>query len=380
MNQPLNNTLNNPTLKNNNPSYPLSAAQVEAFGKAVDQIRLEVMQSLNKEDADYIYKVRRFVRGSEFSARGMLAVAGWVPPVWLVATLMLAVSKIVNNMELGHNIMHGQYDWVNDESIKGQNFDWDTVCSAHDWREYHNHTHHTYTNIIGKDRDVGYTLVRVTDQQPWKFNDLFNIPKAIGLALLFEWGVGVHNLHQEDLFSGKMTLKQFNQRARPFYKKASKQLGKDYVLFPLLSTINFVPALLGNLTANVLRNLWTFAIIFCGHFTEHSEFFEDITDKETRGDWFIRQIKGSSNITGGKLFHFLSGNLSHQIEHHLFPDMPANRYQQVAPAIEALCQQYGIYYNKGRFSTQFLQVVKRIVVHSLPNGFGQRKAPKHTLA
>ncbi len=50
---------------------------------------------------------------------------------------------------------------------------------------------------------------------------------------------------------------------------------------------------------------------------------------------------GSCNIRGGKLFHVMSGNLSHQIEHHLFPDMCSNRYPEVAPRVRALAARYG---------------------------------------
>lgn len=87
---------------------------------------------------------------------------------------------------------------------------------------------------------------------------------------------------------------------------------------------------------------------------------------ETRGDWYIRQLSGSSNLTGGRLFHIMSGHLSHQIEHHLFPDMPAHRYPQVAPQIQALCRKYGLFYNTGSLFRQYLTVMKRILTHTLP--------------
>jgi linoleoyl-CoA desaturase len=66
---------------------------------------------------------------------------------------------------------------------------------------------------------------------------------------------------------------------------------------------------------------------------------------ETRGRWYLRQIMGSCNIEGGPLFHVMSGNLSFQVEHHLFPDMPSNRYAEVAPRVRVLCARYGIPYN-----------------------------------
>ncbi|NEU34164.1 acyl-CoA desaturase, partial [bacterium LRH843] len=93
---------------------------------------------------------------------------------------------------------------------------------------------------------------------------------------------------------------------------------------------NALPVFAGNAVANVIRSLWASAVIFSGHFTEDAENFEmDNIDNETRAEWYLRQIRGSSNFSGTQGLHILSGNLSHQIEHHLFPYMPANRYAQV---------------------------------------------------
>ena len=94
--------------------------------------------------------------------------------------------------------------------------------------------------------------------------------------------------------------------------------------------------LLGNLTANVVRNVWTHAVIFCGHFPDGAETFdfdESDLDGETRGDWYVRQLLGSCNVDGPPVMHLMTGNLSYQIEHHLFPDLPSNRYAEVAPRV-----------------------------------------------
>lgn len=348
-------------------SRVLNAEEVAEFGRRVDEIRAEVHAKLGKEDSDYIYKVRDFVRYTEIASRGMLMVGGWLPPVWLLATAMLGVSKIVENMELGHNVMHGQFDWLNDPSLNGAKYDWDNTCAGDDWRHSHNFMHHTYTNIIGKDRDVGYGLLRMTEQQEWKPTNLFNIPKTVMLALGFEWFVGVHDLAIADAVYADKPWSEVRENAGPFLQKAKRQVLKDYVFFPAISGPMFLPVAAGNFTANIIRNVWAFAIIFCGHFTADAEMFEDNVATETKAEWYLRQLKGSSNLTGGKIFHFMTGNLSHQIEHHMFPDTPANRYQEMAPKLRALCDEYGQHYNTGSFSKQFGEVMVRIAVHSLPN-------------
>lgn len=358
----------------NSKSNYLTPEQVEEFGRRVEEIRREVMDNLGEADAKYIYKIRNFVRYSEIASRGMLMFGGWIPPVWLVGTGLLGISKIVENMELGHNVMHGQFDWLNDPSLNGANYDWDTIATGDDWKHTHNYVHHTYTNIVGKDHDVGYGLLRVSEQQKWEPRFLLNVPMEMQLMVFFEWYVGAQNLHLEDALVYKTkTWKEVWKDSAKLRKKVVRQVGKDYVFFPLIAGPNAIPVFLGNAVANVIRSLWSSAVIFNGHFTEDAETFEeDNTETETRAQWYLRQIRGSSNFSGTQGLHILSGNLSHQIEHHLFPDMPANRYSEVAPKIKALCEEYGVNYNEANFMKQFWSVWVRLAKCSLPNGYSDQ--------
>lgn len=357
------------TFPENSKTKHLSPEQIEAFGRRVEEIRQNIMSDIGEKDAKYIYKIRNFVRYSEISSRALLMFGGWLPPVWLVGTGLLGISKIVENMELGHNVMHGQFDWLNDPSLNGANYDWDTMATGDDWKYTHNYVHHTYTNIVGKDHDIGYGLLRVSESQKWEPRFLLNIPLAIQLMVFFEWYVGVQNLHLEDALIYKTkTWKQVWADATKFRKKARRQILKDYVFFPVIAGPNALPVLAGNVVANIIRSLWSSAVIFNGHFTEDAETFEaDNTENETRAEWYLRQIRGSSNFTGTDWLHILSGNLSHQIEHHLFPDMPANRYAEAAPKIRALCAEYGVNYNEANFIQQFVSVWVRLAKCSLPN-------------
>lgn len=352
-------------------SKHLSAEQVVEFGQQVERIRREIMDSIGEQDAQYIYKIRNFVRYSEIASRGLLMFGGWMPPVWLLGTGLLGLSKIVENMELGHNIMHGQFDWLNDPNLNGAAYDWDTMSTGDDWKYTHNYIHHTYTNIVGKDHDVGYGLLRISDLQKWEPRFLLNLPLTLQLMLFFEWYVGLQNLHLEDAIIYKSkTWAQVWQDSAKFRQKASRQIAKDYLFFPLIAGPNAVAVLTGNVVANLLRNVWASVVIFNGHFTEDTETFEqDNTEHETRAEWYLRQIRGSSNFTGTSALHILSGNLSHQIEHHLFPDMPANRYAEAAVQIRALCGEYGIHYNEASFFKQSLSVWLRVAQYSLPDGY-----------
>jgi fatty acid desaturase len=344
--------------------------RIECFGEELDAIRQRVVADLGVRDADYIHKVIRVQRGLEVSGRGLMFL-GFLPPAWLGGVTALALSKILDNMEIGHNVMHGQYDWMRDPDLTGRDFEWDTACPGDQWRHSHNYMHHTYTNIVGKDRDIGYGILRMTENQGWHPYYLGNPLYALLLAIFFEYGVALHDLELERVTVGKTSLSEKRNLIRLILGKVRQQGLKDYVLFPLLSGPAAPFTLAGNATANLARNLWAFTIIFCGHFPDGTqEFTEQETATETRGQWYYRQLLGSANLTGGKLFHVLSGNLGHQIEHHLFPDIPAHRYAEIAVEVRHICERYGIPYNSGPLHKQFGSVVRKIVRLALPNRRG----------
>jgi linoleoyl-CoA desaturase len=344
----------------------LTDEQIEELGKELDAIRQRVVDDLGADDRDYIYNVIKWQRGLEVAGRGSLFLS-FLPPFWLLGTACLSLSKILDNMEIGHNVMHGQYDWMRDPALNSKMFEWDTVCPADQWRHSHNYMHHTFTNILGKDRDIGYGILRMEEAQKWNPYYLGNPIYAAALMVLFEWGVMLHDLEIENILSGERSWAETKQLRRAQWRKAGRQVLKDYVLFPALSGPFFLSTLTANATANLVRNLWAYSIIFCGHFpTGVAVFTEEECENESRGHWYVRQMMGSANITGGKLFHILSGNLSHQIEHHLFPDLPARRYPQIAGEVRALCEKYGLPYNTGRLSKQLGSVWGKIFKLSLP--------------
>jgi linoleoyl-CoA desaturase len=346
----------------------LTMDQVDDLGRELDAVKQRVVDDLGKEDRDYIYKVIKTQRALEVTGRAAFYLS-WIPPFWFAGVAALSVSKILDNMEIGHNVMHGQYDWMRDPALNSKRFEWDTACPGDQWRHSHNYMHHTFTNIVGKDRDIGYGILRMDPSQRWNPYYLGNPLWAFGLMTFFQYGVALHDLETENVISGKRKWSENQAVWRAIWRKTGKQTLKDYVLFPALTGPLFLSTLAGNATANLIRNVWAYSIIFCGHFPSGvATFTEEETANETRGQWYLRQMMGSANITGGKLFHILSGNLSHQIEHHLFPDIPARRYPQIAPEVRAICEKYGLPYNTGRLSRQLGSTWRKIFSLALPFG------------
>jgi linoleoyl-CoA desaturase len=124
-----------------------------------------------------------------------------------------------------------------------------------------------------------------------------------------------------------------------------------------------------DVTANLIRNIWAYAIIFCGHFPDQTyTFTEEEVENESRGGWYIRQLTGAANIDGGPLFHVVSGNLGYQVEHHLYPDMPSTRYGEIAPKVREICKRYGLPYNSGPLHKQLGMVQRTILRLAFPGG------------
>ncbi|MGD8862422.1 MAG: acyl-CoA desaturase [Myxococcales bacterium] len=345
---------------------PLEGERLAAFAEELDAIYRRAMADVCEVDARYMRRLLRLRRRSEVAGRAALQV-GFLPPMWLAGTGLLWLSKVLDNMEIGHNVLHGQYDFTGDPGMHASHYDWDWSCPADQWRHSHNYVHHTFTNVVGKDRDVGYGLLRMAPDQDWTPLTLLQPVYAVGLMLAFEAGVALHDLELNRALTGRKPLGEVRELGVPIARKAGRLLLKDYVLFPLLAGPGAPLVFAGNLAANVGRNVWAFSVIFCGHFPDGVRMYdESALQDESRGAWYLRQISGSANIEGPAWLHVLSGHLSQQIEHHLFPDMPAWRYPAVAEEVRAVCERYGVQYNSGPLGRQLRSAWARILRHTLP--------------
>jgi fatty acid desaturase len=395
-----------------NPLHDLSKEQIEELGKLFDELHEQVKDDLGQRDADYIRGVISLHRRLALLGRAAL-VPGRSKVAWAFGTATLSLAKILENMEIGHNVLHGQWDWMNDPVINSQAWDWDTASTAEAWRHSHNYIHHTYTNILGKDKDLGYEIMRIDPHQKWHPVYLLQPIYNIVLMLMFEWGVAFHDMDFEAIRKGEKSQKEALEDLKGIAGKARAQIVKDYVAWPLLSAgimtgidyaterfggrrkriervgarlkarkkpsqqqmlidsfkQNYKATLTGDAVANLVRNIWSYAIIFCGHFPDQAYVFTpDDTEEETTGARYVRQLLGACNIEGGPMFHLISGNLGYQVEHHLYPDMPSTRYAEIAPKVREICERYELPYNTGPFLKQLYMVQRTIARLAFPGG------------
>jgi fatty acid desaturase len=351
----------------------LTDADIETLGRELDAIRLDIEEQLGERDARYIRRVIAWQRGSEVAARLILA-GSRHRPMWWAGTVMLAGAKIVENMELAHNISHGQWDWMNDPEIHSATWEWDQVGPSAQWKTAHNYTHHYYTNIVGMDDDIGFGILRMTRDVTWRPTNLLQPLANILLAVTFEWGIARHDLdaqHRSDddrADHARSLTRKGSSRA--FHRKIARQMAKDFVVFPALTGRAWKHTLTANATANLIRNLWAYVVIFCGHFPDGAEKFTRAQfESETSSEWYLRQMLGSANFKAGPLMAFASGHLCYQIEHHLFPDLPSNRYAQIAARLVPLCDKYDLPYTTGSLPSQYWLALRTMHKLALPDSF-----------
>lgn len=343
----------------------LSETDIETLAAELDTIRRDTEESLGATDATYIRRTIAFQRAFEAGARLLIATSR-SKAGWFAGSSALAFAKSVENMEIGHNVGHGQWDWMNDPEIHSNTWEWDMAGPSSQWRYSHNYRHHLFTNVLGMDDDLGFGIMRMTRDQPWQPHYLLQPLRNLLLAIGFEWGIARHGYLAAQ--KRATTTEEESAQLRAVFTKIGRQMSKDYLIFPALSRSRWRRTLGANAAANVMRNLWAYVVIFCGHFPDGTaKFTPAAVEQETKARWYLRQMLGTANFEAGPLLAFSSGNLCYQIEHHLFPDLPSNRYAQIATRVQALCEKFDLPYTTGSLLGQYLQTVRTIHTLALPD-------------
>ena len=350
----------------------MSPEQYSSFRSELDALRSEYVAKIGDRDAEHIRSVRAVARISRAAGRVLIHFS-LEPISWSAGVLALATYKILENMEIGHNVLHGQYDFMHDPTLSSANYEWDMVGTAKSWKRAHNATHHVFTNVIGRDGDFGYTMFRFSDDVPWNATHLVQPLLSPLSGLLFQYMIGAYDIGLlEYVLPGrtKRTRRPLRDLAGDFWafaKKATRMSLKDYVVYPALAGPFAAKVIAGNALANGVRNAWAYVVIYCGHLGEDTATFrEQDLEAEDRAHWYARQVMGSGNFEIGPLGHVLSGHLGFQIEHHLFPNIPAWRYPEMAPRVREICERHGLPYHTGSLKSRFTSAMRRLVRFAFP--------------
>lgn len=354
------------------PSSIAEAERLRAFQEALDAIRARVEARMGKEDVDYVLRMNRFSRTMEVVGRVLIHFS--VEPIAFTAgVLTLWLHKQLQATEIGHTALHGAYDGLEGaEGFASKDFRWDLPIDEASWRYGHNIRHHQYTNVAGKDPDIHFGPVRLTEQTPHRPVNKWQLPLALLLEFpTFGFVMNAHFTGLVDVYVGNgrpdkfdfipdRSMKSIVEAHKKALRKYVPYYLKNFVFFPLLAGPGFWKVLLGNVLAELLRDIYSAATIYCGHVGEDVKAYPEGTRAHSRGEWYKMQVEASHNFEVSWPISVLCGALDRQIEHHLFPKLPPNRLREIAPEVRAACEAHGIEYKTDTWGRTLKKALARI--------------------
>lgn len=343
------------------PSY-----DYDALARELEAVRAAAEASLGEDDLAHLYKIERW--GKAFTAAGYAT--AWMFPN-PVSAWCLSQGNVVRWTMMMHHVGHRGYDRVpgvparytsKGFAVGGRRWrDWLDWIEPEAWKHEHNVLHHFHTSEMDDPDLVEENVKRIRDAE---------LPRAVKYAVVafyactWKWTYYAPNTFQvlqrarrrrskdesearsKDTYLGVYDVR--TEQGRAYWKTcllpyAGVKFGLIPALFAPLGAWASFSVLVNSLGAEVLTNLHSFLIIAPNHAGDDLYRFD--TKASGRGEFYARQILSSVNYALGRdVIDFAHGWLNYQIEHHLFPDLPMLKYQQIQPQVRAICEKYGLPY------------------------------------
>jgi fatty acid desaturase len=313
---------------------------------------------LGDKDVKHIKSIRMISR--IFEAIGRFLVMILPGPFALIGVPFIFLHRNIEAIEIGHNVLHGQYDsFPSIPQFHSRKFKWKSPIDEDSWRQEHNAMHHVHTNVFEMDPDLNHGFLRTNTKTPYNIWHRFQVP----IYLLVVYPIILYRFNGQNLgdnehfretnfpegnkgyaiIPNSADLTKAEKKKRHF-RAVFRVVFKEYMLFPVISLFlgyGFFKVFLANLLADVMNNYWIAFTIQATHLTEPLQPENAIDHK---GKWYVSQLDSSINFKGSRMQSILWGHLNYQVEHHLFPDIPAHRYPEIADEVEAVCKKYDLPY------------------------------------
>jgi len=301
-----------------------------------------------------------------------------------VAALWL--HKQVEATEIGHTALHGAFNRIEGaDAFRSADFRWRIPIDEDAWRRGHNGRHHGHTNVAGHDPDIHFGFVRLTPETPHRPVNYLQVPAS--LLLIWPNFTFMMNAH----FSGLIDVYFGNGRAdqhdfiqdrswasilgahRQAFRKYVPYYAREYLLFPALAGPWFGKVAFGNWLSETMRDVYSAATIYCGHVGAETKSYPEGAQATSRGQRYAMQVEASNNFDVPLPLSILCGALDRQIEHHLFPSLPTNRLREVAPEVQAVCEEHGVEYRRASWPRTMWGAFKQLARLSV-KGPSERRA------
>jgi len=328
----------------------------QLFGEELDALRKRTLAEVGPADVAYVRRVNRFSLAMQVAGRLLIHFS--VEPVgFLAGVTALWLHKQLQATEVGHTALHGAYDGLEGaEAFQSRTFRWDAPIDEESWRSGHNLRHHGNTNVAGRDPDIHFGHVRLTDKTSGRARSAWTLPIHVGL-IFTNFGLvmnghftGLNDVLMDNGLPTKLDVlpDRSKESVRLAWKKSLRKYVPyylyNYVFFPALAGPFFWKVLLGNWLAETARDVYSAATIWCGHVGEDVESWPMGTRPHGRGEWYAMQVRATNNFEVPLPLSILCGGLDRQIEHHLFPTLPPQRLRAISPEVRAICEKHGVPY------------------------------------
>lgn len=358
------NALDHPKNNSERLAFESDADRLASFGRALDALRREVEEDLSTRDVEHVRAVRGISTALEIMGRSLVHFS--LEPVSFVAGVAtLSAHKALELMELGHTVLHGAYDRLpGAEKFRSEEFWWKAPIDERSWRAAHNVRHHQYTNVAGRDPDLDFGVLRLSESVPHRWHHALQPVSNVASWLWFASAINLHVTGVIEVYTSKKkkghalpdrTWRSILDAHRRFSKKATRYYARELVLFPALAGPFFWKILLGNVLSEVIRDVYAGAVIYCGHVGADEHPHE--ARARGRAEFYAMQVESSCNFEVPLILSVLAGGLDRQIEHHLFPRLPPNRLRQIAPRVRQICEAHGVNYRTDAWPRRLKEVM-----------------------
>lgn len=360
------------------PHAPIGKIDLAAFSAELDALHERLKADLGAADLRHLRKMERWGR--------FCTVLGYAS-AWMffnpIAALLIALGNVARWACVAHHVLHRGYDAVPEVPARYRStvfaqgwrrmLDWPDWLHPPAWMHEHNVLHHYHT---GQRDDPD-----LVERNAWIMR-VAKVPRALKWAVLalfiasWKWLYYAPNtlwaLRQSQrirahaaagqsreqlptpgnvwrvVAPGERLLLPVTRGGIEFYLRcllpyAAWRFGLLPALFLPLGVNAWWSVLLTSLLAEAIANVHSFLIIAPNHTGDDLHRFDG--GVRGRAEFQLQQVLGSVNYPGGRdLPDFLQGYLNYQIEHHLWPDLPALKYRQAAPEVKRICQRHGVPY------------------------------------
>ncbi|MCB9597456.1 MAG: fatty acid desaturase [Sandaracinaceae bacterium] len=347
--------------------------RLERFGHAIDALRARVKAEIGEEDVRYIQRVQTVSRVAEVVGRTLLVVS-FDPLTYTFGVVSLFVHKQLEAAEIGHTVLHGAFDGLEGaDAFQSKGYRWKIPIDEDSWRRGHNARHHGGTNVAGRDPDIHFGNVRLTEETPHHWYHRGQLATSVFVIWpFFAFHMGAHFAGLIDAYVGNGREDELDflrdrspASVRDAWRRALRGWGpyylREWIFWPAVAGPLAPKVLLGNVLSDVMRDdVYSAVTIFCGHVGEETASYPEGTTPKGRGHWYAMQVEASNDFDVSFPVSVLCGALDRQIEHHLFPRFPTQRLRQIAPEVKQICEQHGVEYRSASWPRTLMSALKKI--------------------